>query len=209
MRRLRLKTGNEGWLTSYADLITNLIIFFVVIIAASNIQKSKLEAISEAITQKASPDSLSQAHQKIQEVVSQSDLKGMVEISLKDDGLELSFNSGVMFASGGAEILSQMNQPLEKVLKLLVPYADKYHFAIEGHTDEVPTAKNSSFHSNWELGAKRALEVRARLEAVGIARDKMRVEAYADTRPLSADQVLGLNHDQVLAKHRRVVIRLY
>ena len=29
IRRSRLKTGNEGWLTSYADLITNLLIFFI------------------------------------------------------------------------------------------------------------------------------------------------------------------------------------
>ena len=64
MRRLRLKTGNEGWLTSYADLITNLIVFFILIISASELQKGKLEAISEAITQHSSPDSLSEAKKK-------------------------------------------------------------------------------------------------------------------------------------------------
>ena len=106
-----------------------------------------------------------------------------------------------------------MEESLEKVLSLLDPYKDKYHFAIEGHTDETPiaasAAKIAEFKSNWDLASGRALEVRERLEKTGVPRDRMRVEAYADTRHLSASELTGLTREQILAKHRRVIIRLY
>ena len=208
-RRRRLRTGNEGWLTRYADLITNLIIFFIIIISASEIQKSKLEAISQRISQKIPPHSLSEAEKAVREAIQKENLQDVVRVDRTDNGLELIFNSGVTFDSGQAAIRVQMHEPLEKVLRLLLPYASNYLFAVEGHTDEVPMSSGSSFHSNWELAAGRALVVRDQLEGVGIPRARLRVEAYADTRPLTATEVSGLSHEQILAKHRRVVVRLY
>lgn len=204
----RLKTGNEGWLTSYADLITNLIIFFIILISASEIQKGKLEAISQQISQKVAPHSLAEAEQAVREAIQRENLQETVQVKMTNDGLELSFNSGLTFASGQAAVLPQMEEPLSKVLKMLIPYGPNYQFAVEGHTDEVPI-KSAVYRSNWELAAGRALEVRERLETVGISRDRVRVEAYADTRGLSAEEVTGLTRDQNLAKHRRVVVRLY
>ncbi len=209
IRRSRLKTGNEGWLTSYADLITNLLIFFMLIIVASEVQMGKLESIASQFSQTVSPDSLRHAEKVLSEEIKNNNLTEKVEVKMTDAGLEMSFNSGLTFSSGGASILPEMIQPLQKVLTLLRPYVAKYRFAIEGHTDETPIKGDSHYHSNWDLAAARALEVRQYLESVGIPKNNMRVEAYADTRPLSADQLKGLVYDQVLAKHRRVIIRLY
>jgi chemotaxis protein MotB len=209
IRRSRLKTGNEGWLTSYADLITNLLIFFMLIISASEIQMGKLESIASALSERASPQSLSHAEIILKEEIKAQNLENKVEVSMTPSGLELAFNSGLTFSSGGAVVLPEMVGPLKKVLSLLPPYAEKYRFAIEGHTDETPLKGESVYKSNWDLAAARALQVRERLEEVGIAKEKMRVEAYADTKPLSPVQLKNLTVDQVFAKHRRVIIRLY
>lgn len=209
MRHFRLKTGNEGWLTSYADLITNLLIFFVLIISASSIQTGKMEKIIAQISQqKPATESLSSAEKKVKEALKEEKLTENVHVKLTDAGLELSFESGVTFASGSEAILAQMEEPLAKVLKVLTPYAGKYNFAVEGHTDETPIS-SGRFKSNWELSSARAMQVRERLETVGVEKHRIRVEAYGETKALDPETLNGLTRDQVLAKHRRVVVRLY
>ena len=209
MRPFRLKTGNEGWLTSYADLITNLLIFFVLIISASQIQTGKMEKIISQLNHgKASTESLPAAAKKVKEALAEQKLTESVNVQLTDQGLELSFESGVTFASGGADVLPTMEEPLAKVLVVLTPFAKKYRFAVEGHTDEVPIS-SGRFKSNWELSSARAMQVRERLEQVGIEKNRIRVEAYGDTKALPPEGLKGLTREQVLAKHRRVVVRLY
>ncbi len=207
-RRHLLRTGNEGWLTSYADLMTNLLIFFVLIVSASEIQTGKLEMILSRISGKA-VGTLSEAKNVIEKAIQDQKLAEKVTVQMTDAGLEVSLNSGVTFASGRAEIRPEMIEPLTKVLTSLVPLGGKYRFAVEGHTDSVPIGSTSVFKSNWELSSARSLEVREQLETIGLPRERIRVEAYADTHLLPAEMLKGLPHDEALARHRRVVIRLY
>ena len=204
----RLRSSNEGWLTAYADLITNLLIFFVLIIAASNLSMSKLEKVSSSISGKPATDSLEVASKQVQATLAEQKLTKDVTVQMTDQGLEIAFNSGVMFGSGQASFLPDMEGPLGKVLEVVRPYAEKYHLAIEGHTDEVPI-RSAAFRSNWELSSARAMEIRERVEAAGVAPNRVRVEAYADTKPVHADPGETLDRDALLAKQRRVVIRLY
>lgn len=215
-QRHRLRTGNEGWLTSYADLLTNLLIFFVLIVAASEIQTGRLERIASRISVSATgigsaAGSLSEAQKILEKTVRDENLAERVNVRMTDSGLELSFNSGVTFASGRAEILPEMIEPLERVLAPLVPYATKYRFAVEGHTDSVPISATagSPYRSNWDLSSARSLEVRERLERIGVPRARIRVEAYADTKPLEAELIRNLSSMDALARARRVVVRLY
>ncbi|MEQ8977585.1 MAG: OmpA family protein, partial [Deltaproteobacteria bacterium] len=63
--------------------------------------------------------------------------------------------------------------------------------------------------SNWELSTERANAVRGKLEDVGVDRTRIRVEGYADTRPLPAKELEGLDEEERLARHRRVIVRVY
>jgi chemotaxis protein MotB len=208
MQRRRLRSTNEGWLTSYADLITNLLIFFALIVTASQVQTGKMEKIAQAMSENTSQETLAAAEKKIKQSIAEQKLTENVSVAMTDDGLEVSFDSGVIFASGSAEILSEMQDPLNKVLAVLLPYGVKYRIAVEGHTDEVPIS-SGRFKSNWELSSGRAMQIRERLEASGIDRHRLRVESYADTKALEAKMTIGLGREQTLAKHRRVVVRLY
>lgn len=209
MKLNRLRSSNEGWLTSYADLITNLLIFFVLIITASQVQTGKMEKIIEQISQDAPrSESLSSAAKKVEQTLASQNLRDNVSVDLTDSGLEISFDSGVMFPSGSAEILATMNEPLAKVLEVVKPYTDKYALAVEGHTDENPI-RNGIYKSNWELSSARAMRIRERLESLGVDSKKIRVEAYADNKPLKMEAGVNLDRAAFLAKHRRVVIRLF
>lgn len=208
MRSYRRNSSNEGWLLSYADLITNLLIFFILIISASSIQTGKMEKIIASISDNQPVESLSAAKDKVEQELAKQHLTNDVRVELTDDGLEIIFDSGVTFASGKAEILPEMEEPLMKVLRVLGPYASKYKMAIEGHTDERPIHSNI-YKSNWELSSARAMRIRERLVKIGIPEYKMRVEAYADTKPIKKELREDLDEKTLHAKHRRVVIRLY
>ena len=205
----RTVSDNEGWLLSYADLITNLLIFFVMLLSAAELSTSKMQQISQRLSGSKSPTSLASIQEEIDQRIREQGLENLVGTNLTDDGLELSLNSGVVFDSGDAAIRAELEAVLDSMLGTLVAYSDRYHFAVEGHADSRPIAPGGHFRSNWELSTERANAVRQRLESVGIEREKIRVEGYADTKPLPEEMLRGLSDEERLARHRRVVVRVY
>ncbi|MDX2020580.1 MAG: OmpA family protein [Deltaproteobacteria bacterium] len=204
----RAKSTEESWLLSYADLITNLLLFFVVLLTAANLSKGRMQQIVKSMSGSESPASLESIRKEIDAQIAAKQLQDLVQTDVSDDGLKVSLNSGLVFDSGKAKIRPELENTVLSMLQVIAPYSEKYNFAVEGHTDSTPIA-GGSFPSNWELSSARAIVVRQRLEDVGIRRSAIRVEGYADTKPLPQDQVTGLSPEQRLAKHRRVVVRIY
>ncbi|MFN3197550.1 MAG: flagellar motor protein MotB [Bradymonadia bacterium] len=200
--------SGESWLLTYADLITNLLIFFVMLLAASTFSESKMQEIKENLSGATSPTSLSTIQKEIDKKIQSQGLEALVATDLTREGLELSLNSGLVFASGNAEIREAEARLLDSMLETLVPYEKRYRFAVEGHTDSRPIS-GGRFFSNWELSTARANAVRHRLESMGVAASKIKVEGYADTRPLPEKALEGLTEEERLARHRRVVLRVY
>jgi chemotaxis protein MotB len=205
----RKKSSEEGWLLSYADLITNLLLFFVVLLTAAHINKSRMQQIVKSMSGAESGTSLEAIRKEIDKKISEQKLQDLVQTNLSEEGLELSLNSGLVFDSGRAAIKPDTEQVVLAMLKTLTPYSSKYGFAVEGHTDSTPLNGGAQFASNWELSSARAIVVRQRLEDVGIAKSKIRVEGYADTKPLTEAELKGLSDEQRLARHRRVVVRVF
>jgi chemotaxis protein MotB len=204
----RSYASDEGWLLSYADLITNLLIFFVMLLAAAQLSRTKMQQITQSLSGKEQPASLASIKEEIDAKVAKDGLQEMIRTDLTDDGLKLSLNSGLVFDSGAAVIRPEELSTVDQMLETLVPYADKYAFAVEGHTDSNPVV-SGIYKSNWELSADRANAVRERLQQVGVEAKRIRVEGYADTIPLPAASLEGLSELDRLARHRRVVVRIY
>ena len=77
------------------------------------------------------------------------------------------------------------------------------NFIVSGHTDNVPI-ESTRYRSNWELSAARAVSVaHILLQNDVISVDRFKIEGYADTRALVAN-----NSEQNRAKNRRVEISL-
>jgi len=205
----RAKGHEEGWMLSYADLITNLLLFFVVLLTAANLSKGRMQQIVKSLSGADAPASLESIRKELDAKIAANQLHELVNATITADGLELSLNSGLVFDSGQAKIRPELAETVSSMLQLLAPYSAKYLFAVEGHTDSTPLVNGATFATNWELSSARAIVVRQRLEDVGLARARIRVEGYADTKPLPEDQLKGLNVEQRLARHRRVVVRIY
>lgn len=204
--RKRSYTSDEGWLLSYADLITNLLVFFVMLLAAADINQVKMQQIAESLSGVPQPESLSSIQEEIDARIEREGLEEVISTELTEEGLELSLNSGLVFDSGSAVLRADHEETLSGMLGTLTPYQDKYQFAIEGHTDSTPML---GAMSNWELSTKRANAVRERLEATGVPPKRIRVEGYADTVKLDEELLVGLSDQERLARHRRVIVRVY
>ena len=205
----RSYTSDDGWLLSYADLITNLLIFFAMLLAAAQISRTRMQQIAENITGVEAPASLSALQEEIEAKIDEEGLRELVRTDLNDDGLRISLNSGLVFDSGSATIRPEQEPTLDRMLQSLVPYAGQYAFGVEGHTDSTPVLTGALYASNWELSSARANAVRSRLEGVGVEQRRIRVEGYADTVALPEESLTGLSADERLARHRRVVVRIY
>ncbi|MEN0064897.1 MAG: OmpA family protein [Myxococcota bacterium] len=209
MRR-RSYVSDEGWLLSYADLITNLLIFFAMLLGAAEISRTRMQEIARELSGEEQPESLASIQQAIDERIEKEGLQEVIFTDLTDEGLKLQLNSGLVFDVGSAIIRSEQEVVLDSMLQTLVPYGDKYAFAVEGHTDSTPFGNGQAEgRTNWELSADRANAVRYRLEQVGVQRGRIRVEGFADTVSLPEDQLEGLTEEERLARHRRVVVRVF
>lgn len=205
----RRNRSEDTWLISYADLFTNLLLFFVVLLMAANISTSKMQQIAKSMSGQEVPQSLESIKEEIDQRIRELAIEERVHTEVTTEGLKLSLDSGLVFASGEATIHPEMESVVASMLAVLEPYSERYHFAVEGHTDSVPVAPNGRYQSNWDLSALRAIAVRDRLEASGISRDRIRVEGYADTRPLPEEELVGLDPAERNARHRRVVLRVH
>ena len=205
----RARGHEEGWLLSYADLITNLLLFFVVLLSAAQLSKGKMQQIAKSISGQEQEASLDSIQREIDQKIAEKKLEKMVSTLQTESGLEIYFNSGVIFDSGKAAIRGEFEDTLSQMLGVLTPYSGKYNFAVEGHTDTTPIVNGGLFPTNWELSSARAIVVRNRLENVGVDKSRIRVEGYAETKPLPEEVLQGLTPEERLARHRRVVVRIH
>ena len=193
---------DELWLISYADLLSLLVGFFIVIIAAVPLHHSTFEKIAASISgNKTAP--LQQLRERVEDLVAKSpELRDRVTARDDAEGLGIEFKDALLFESGSAEIRAEGRRAIAEVARLLDTLPGR-PVLVEGHTDDVPI-RTAHFRSNWELSSQRAINVLAALEASGVPRERLSARAFADTKPRD---VQGTVEERRLA-NRRVVVRV-
>lgn len=207
--RYRSKKTDEIWLLSYADLITNLLIFFIAMFTLADVSRARMEQIQESLSGKSAPLSLKSIKQEIEKKIAEQGLKELIKVDLGDKGVQISLNSGLVFPVGSELIEPRWKPVLDDLMQQIAPYASRYEFAVEGHTDDTPIKAGGRFLSNWELASARAHQIRQHLEGHGVPVNKLRVESYGETRSLPEQELKGLTPEEIKSRHRRVVIRIF
>ncbi len=164
------------WMTTFSDMATLLLTFFVMIVAMSEVEVKKFkEALSffqgrtgmlqsetvipsiknQVVTQRLSREQL-QKYEELIQYLQEHNLEGKVQVNLTDRGLHLIITDSIMFRSGEAEII----EPSRTILRILAGIIDDRieSVVVEGHTDNRPI-HTARFPSNWELSAARAAAV--------------------------------------------------
>ncbi len=201
----------ETWIYSYADLVTNLLALFIMLFVLTN-SSSKSRAdfvrgIEEYVKNKpyatgrlgSGQSEADEYRQMIAETIQKSDLKGQVSLTKTRSGIELTFESAIVFESGTAKLLPESLELLQQIAPIVSALPAKYFLIVEGHADSRPV-NSGLYPSNWELSSARAGSVVRILQIAGIAPSRMRAIGYADTRPIDEDKESPVN--------RRVVIKI-
>lgn len=206
----------EGnWLLTYSDMITLLLAFFVVLIAVSYVDLNLFEQLKQGLRSEISKTErvktpLAEIKKDLDRLLAEEKKRGVVDITLDREGIKLYFYSNFFYESGEAQMLSQGQNIIDKVLQALneIGYY-QFKIDIEGHTDDVPIS-TQRFPSNWELSVSRASNVVKYFIDHGINADRLKASGYADTQPLVANRdSLGNPIPENRARNRRIVIRIY
>ncbi len=207
---------DEDWLVTYADAITLLLAFFVMIITFKEFDAATREEALAAIKENLG------GRQTVERPIFalmnglNSILDGGqinpedAEISFDEKGVVIDFASKSFFKSGSADLLPEAKLVLDEIAQQMQePIYELYFIEVDGHTDDVPIS-TPRFPSNWELSAARAASVVRYFIEVGIKPERLKAAGYADTRPKAPNRdMFGEPIPENRALNRRVTIRLY
>ena len=223
--------GNrDRWLITYADLITLLLIFFIVMYSMSMVDAKKFEQVAASLMSALSGRGqeildypgpsiiegmsgeqlqMETIRQQLQEYIDQNNLGANIQLYQQERGLVISLSDTVLFESGRAELTPQAQDIMRKVGVSLAPISN--YIRIEGHTDNLPI-NNAQFPSNWELSAMRATNVlRFLVREADLNPARLSESGYGEYRPIAdnnseAGRALNRRVDIVIMKSEHAVV---
>lgn len=212
-RKNHYEEPEENWLMSYADMITLLLCFFLILLSVSQPKQSEMEKLtakfSSAIANEEVKTPFNDLLTGMQTVIESNNLEKDVSVEETDRGIMLELSTSSFYKAGTAEFQDWVKPVLDELAQTLkaFDYRD-YQVIVQGHTDDLPI-KTAQFPSNWELSAVRAtIMVRYFIEH-GQESNKMRAEGLADTRPKVPNRdANGHPIPENQALNRRMTIRI-
>lgn len=204
--------GAPEWMTTFADMVTLLLCFFVLLLSFANQDVEKfrdmLGSVQDAFgVQKERPQDVHiayspsladrkdlnlKAEQRKQLVMSQMirdmvdkdpAIKKQVQVNAENGGVLFRASGRLVFEPGTTKFAPDAYKVLDKVIRVLKEHT--YDLIVEGHTSTKPESKNSLYPSNWELSAARAAAaLRYIMDKGGIPASRLKAVGYAGSRPL-------------------------
>lgn len=201
----------EGWLISYADLMTLLFGLFAMMFAFADFNDADTINTRREVAKYFGGSYVAPARElanKIQFEWAKSPYQNDLNLKVVEDGLELTFITSALYESGSAELLPEAKRPVEALGKLIVGAKGNYQVRVEGHTDDTPV-RSGYYPSNWELSAARAATIVRMFEAEGVNPAALSATGYGDTRPAYPNRTpAGAPLPENRAHNRRVVVKM-
>ena len=215
------KAKSTAWAVTYADLVTLLLTFFILLLVILNDAEKHIDRVINLL--------LDETYQELKENIESS----YVSVDRVTKGVKITMASGRLFRSmddgvqtlvyplirqiGGIVRVSKLLNldEDERFYKLLGAIEKRGGFLnveirCEGHTDDLPLPKQARFASNWDLSTSRALNIVKLLsEFSRIPESKFSAMGYGKFRPVIPISSVGKNAVDIRnarAKNRRVEI---
>ncbi len=216
--------GAPAWMTTFSDLVTLLLTFFVLLLSMANMDEVKFNAaaksVQDAFGSFVSPSRMEFAvpvlpsspiapyvpinqqssqklYNKIKEKIQSLRLSKDIHVIKKDeDTIVLRIDDSILFAPGIARLEPESYPMLRSIADIIRPLP--MDLRIEGHTDNTPFGRNQ--YGNWNLSVARAVSVlRYYTQSDMFPIDRMAAVGYGADRPVAP------NTDEASkAKNRRV-----
>ena len=213
---LKKKPGDsaDDWIITYADAITLLLAFFILLMSFSTIDANKYETAAVSIKNefgnRDEVSTLSTLKVDMDDVIYELEVEDVVTVGADRQGLVIELDSKAFYRPGSVEILETAVPTLRKIAEILV--SSRYlslQVEAKGHTDDDPI-HTERFPSNWELSAGRATEVVRFFIGEGMNPQRLKATGYAATRPKVSNRTAsGEAIPENQAKNRRVILRVH
>ncbi len=220
--------GEEaGWIVTFADLMSLLLVFFVLLYSISSLNLEKFKVAIESINVSLGgsgeqvglvdilnvPDPLDtkitieeitglrsrqdSMLKDLTDFIEERQLGDHIVLQVLENKIIIQIKGQVLFKSGSAELNREAAPILDEIIEVISEYSE-YKVNIKGHTDNVPIS-TPRFPSNWELSAIRATDVLKYLIEGGIHPARLTATGYGDVMPLVPN-----NSSENRATNRRV-----
>lgn len=201
-----------GWMVTYSDLVTLILVFFVLLFSFSTLDIQRFRAAMVALQgswgilergravdprqrmdfgslQEMLPlDMVTPAAQlqemvdELEDFIRENQLQDQVEVKQREWGVIVTFADQVLFDLGKADLKPESLEILDRVAETLRRWPNQVR--VEGHTDNWPI-NTPQFPSNWELSTARATRVlRYLVEQRGLDPTRFAAVGYGEFRPL-------------------------
>ena len=199
------------WVISFADLMTLLLAFFILLYSMSKLDADKYLALSGSLRKTYGTESklntgtlvsenfnldgsnivsvndilnkkLDEILKNINIFISQHQLQNIVKAYIDERGVVINISESMLFKAGDDNLTPQSRIILNYLMELFQTFP--YPILIEGHTDNTPV-ESVRFPSNWELSTLRACNVIKYFISKGISADRLSAEGFGEFRPIA------------------------
>lgn len=173
------KENSERWLLTYADLITLLMAFFMVLYAMSQMDLKRFKKLGGSLsaafhttsgggvlgaaTGKVLGTGSGSVEPEFQRVAAEiekyrttQNIRAAVRITFDERGMVIRLDENLLFPPGSASLTPPAKRVLDRLAEILRRQPN--HLRIEGHTDDTPI-HTDRYPSNWQLSTDRATNV--------------------------------------------------
>lgn len=174
-RKKRQPEAPKGsWLTTYGDMVTLLLTFFVLLFAMSTISPGKFQQVVVGIRSALTgmPPSVLTGGKSLSEeplITSQrgvyqeliriaEEYKGKITIQERDEGTIIIMQDMAFFAPGTAKLTVEAKELLGRIGSIVIEHTTNV-LQVYGYADDQPVPQDSIYVSNWHLSAARASSV--------------------------------------------------
>ena len=201
----------SNWLVSYADMMTLLFGFFVLMYSFSRIDTKKFEVVRKDVAryfggQVRVDPTITKLDQEAKDILLNAGLDKNVELVAKDSEVELRFNGSLHFQPGTSNLNHESQYVLGKLIEMIKKNVKPDTVSVEGHTDDDPIS-SQVYPSNWELSTSRASAVVREFEKFGFEPSKLTATGFGSSRPIAPNRdSKGIPIAQNQEANRRVIV---
>jgi len=200
--------GLPIWMATFADMMTLLFAFFVLLFSMATIDPVKASAMQDAMVesteayaieganqnQKEKMMSISDIKENLEDIIDSLDLGDDATISSDPRGVILEIEGDICFPSLSSDLDLQFIDLLKEVsIKVMSHPYDKRTVIIEGHSDSDPIRPDQKYHKN---SAVKAIEVWRTNRHLSAARASEVVEFLVDSLNIHPGRLVAAGYGE-------------
>jgi len=201
--------GAPKWMATFADLMSLLLTFFVLLLSFSTIaEPDKFEQamislrgafgvmdgasepvrIFETTPERSGSDEMRRIARELRRRLQVRGEEQNVDLQFDENGLRINLPSQVLFSSGSAVLQAQAAPILEEVAGVLSGVSG-LRIQVVGHTDNIPLTSSDTYRDNYDLSYGRAKSVtRYLFDEGGIPLENMEMVARGPDDPIATNE---------------------